>query len=151
MSNPTQRRKESAVVRRATLRKQRSVIERATAWIVLFLSVLGTIAAFAGGFTPLIAGIVARTPNWAAISGGIGLQVVLTFLEWYYFDSPFVSWPARAIDTVTTALGYGPLVLVPLVAVLAGRGVPSVVTVAWLLIGVVSFGVAYYPESRLVE
>jgi hypothetical protein len=149
----TRHRKESAIVSRTRLRKQRGNIERATAWIVLVLSVLGTIATFAGGWTPLVAGIIARTPQWYAIVGGIALQVVLTFLEWYYFDQPFIAWPARGFDTLMTALGYGPLVLVGLVTFLVARGVPfaQVGYVAWGIIGLVSLAIAWYPESRLVD
>lgn len=147
---PTNR-KESAIVRRATLRRQRGAIERTTAWIVLFVSVLGTIAALAGGWVPLIAGIIAFKPNWAAIGGGVGIQVLLTYLEWHYFDIPLVSWPARLVDTATTALGYGPLVIALLATLLASKGVPSPYNVAWAIIGVVSFLIAWYPESRLVD
>ena len=143
--------KASAVVSRERLRRQRGGIERASAWIVLFLSLLGTIAAFAGGWTPLIAGIVNRQLPVAAIVGGLALQAVLTFLEWYYFDSPLVSWPARLFDTIMTAIGYGPLVLMPLVTLLATRGVPQYPYVAWLIIGLVSLVIAWYPESRLVD
>jgi hypothetical protein len=150
-NSPTQRRKESAVIRRATLRKQRGAVERASAWFVLLLSVIGSVAALAGGFVPLIAGIIGRTPQWSAIIGGLGLQAILTFLEWYYFDSPLVSWPARLVDTVTTAIGYGPLFLAALVAFLVEQDVAQAGYVAWGIIGGISFLVAYFPESRLVD
>lgn len=138
-------------MRRATLRRQRGAIERWTAWIVLFVSVLGTIAALAGGWTPLIASIIALKPNWAAIGGGFGIQVLLTFLEWHYFDVPMVAWPARLADTAATALGYGPLVIVSLATFVAAKGVPSPLYAAWAVIGLVSFLIAWYPESRLVD
>lgn len=143
--------KNSAVVRRTTLRSQRGGIERSTAWIVLFVSFLGTVAALAGGWTPLIAGIVALKPNWAAIVGGFGAQAVLTALELYYYDTPLVSWGARGVDTALTALGYGPLVLAPLTAALIARQVPSPLYAAWGVIAVFSLLTAWYPESRLVE
>lgn len=143
--------KESAIVRRATLRRQRGAIERWTAWIVLFVSVMGTIAALAGGWAPLITGVVALRPNWAAIGGGFGIQVLLTFLEWHYFDVPMVAWPARIADTAATALGYGPLVIVALTVLLASKGAPSPYYAAWAIIGLVSLLIAWYPESRLVD
>lgn len=143
--------KDSAVVSRAQLRRQRGKVERATAWIVLFVSVLGTIAALAGGWTPLIAGIISLRPQWSAIIGGAAIQALLTFLEWYYFDQPLVSWPARAFDAITTALGYGPLVIVSLVTFLVARGAPQAPYLAWGIIGLVSLAVAWYPESRLVD
>ncbi len=145
------RRKASAVVSRERLRKQRGGIERATAWIVLFISVFGTIAALAGGWTPLISGIVTLKPQWAAIAGGLAIQVLLTFLEWYYFDQPMIAWPARLGDTIMTALGYGPLVFVALINLLASRNVPQFEYVAWGIIGLVSLLIAWYPESRLVD
>ena len=148
---PIRRGKASAIVSRERLRRQRGGVERATAWIVLLVSVFGSVAALAGGWQPLIAGIVTRHPQWYAIVGGIGLQVALTFLEWYYFDSPLVSWPARLLDTVLTALGYGPLVFVSLVAFLAARHVPQPVYVADGIILLFSLAVAWYPESRLVD
>src|SRR5205085_6420165 len=50
-SKPIQSRtKESAVVSRARLRKQRGAVERWTAWVVLFVSFLGTVVALAGGW-----------------------------------------------------------------------------------------------------
>lgn len=151
-STPLPSRKESAIIRRSTLRKQRGTVERATAWIVLVLSVFGTVATLAGGWTPLIASIVARTPLWSAIIGGFAVQGVLTFLEWYYFDKPLVSWPARVLDTLMTMIGYGPLVLVPLVAILAAKLAPAQATqAAWGIIGLVSLLIAWYPESRLVD
>jgi len=143
--------KESAIIRRATLRRQRGAIERSTAWFVLVLSVIGSIAALAGGFVPLIAGIMTRAPQWSAIIGGFMLQVLLTHLEWHYFDTPLVAWPARMVDTLTTAIGYGPLVIAALSAFLLARGVPLPLYAAWGIIGIVSFIAAYYPESRLVE
>lgn len=144
-------RKESAVIRRATLRRQRGTVERSTAWIVLFISVLGTVATLAGGWEPLVGGFLQRDPLWSAVVGGIAIQALLTFLEWYYFDQPMISWPARLGDTVLTALGYGPLVLIPLVSLLTARGVTGALYLAWLIIGVVSFLIAWYPESRLVD
>jgi hypothetical protein len=143
--------KESAIVRRATLRRQRGAIERATAWIVLFVSVLGTIAAMAGGWVPLIASIRALQPNWAAIAGGAAAQALLTYLEWHYFDVPTISWPARIADTAATALGYGPLVAAPLIGALAARDIPLPFLLAWCIILIVSLLIAWYPESRLVE
>jgi hypothetical protein len=148
---PVRSAKESAIVRRATLRKQRGKIERATAWVVLFVSVLGTIATLAGGWTPLITSIRALQPNWAAIVGGLAAQALLTHLEWHYFDVPLVSWPARLADTALTALGYGPLVVAALIGILAARGAPLPFQLAWCIIVLVSLLIAYYPESRLVE
>jgi len=144
-------RKESAVISRARLRQQRGAVERWTALVVLFASFLGTIVALAGGWPVFIASLRALTPNWAAILGGLAVQGLLTFLEWHYFDQPIIAWGARVFDTIATAVGYGPLVIVGLTALLDTRGVPSSLYVAWFIIGLASLATAWYPESRLVE
>lgn len=151
-SKPIQTRvKESAVISRARLRKQRGAIERWTAWVVLFVSFLGTVVVFAGGWGPFIASIVARQPSIAAIGGGIGAQALLTYLEWHYYDVRAISWTARIFDAATTALGYGPLCVAWLIAQLTARDIPQPFYVAWALLGLVSYATAWYPESRLVD
>lgn len=143
--------KESAIVSRTLLRKQRGAVERFTALGVLFVSFLGSIVALHGGFPPLIASIIALRPNWAALLGGILIQVLLTYLEWHYFDRPLIAWPARLVDAATTTLGYGPLIIVPLAAALTSRAIPQGDLAAWCIIGIVSVLVAWYPENRLVD
>ena len=151
--------KESAIVSRARLRRQRGAIERWTAFVVLLVSFLGSVAAFHGGWPPLIASIKALEPHWAALLGGVGIQALLTYLEWHYFDRPWIAWPARIGDALTTALGYGPLVVVGLSTALTPIFQPDAATptviegdiAAWCIIGIVSLLVAWYPESRLVE
>lgn len=143
--------KESAITSRAALRRQRGAIERYTAWLVLLVSFLGTIAAFSGGWVALIAACRALNPPWAAIVGGIAIQGLLTFLEWWYYDRPLISYPSRVADAVLTALGYGPLVLTWLGAALDARGISEPTIAAWSIIGVMSYALAWYPESRLVD
>lgn len=143
--------KDSAVVSRARLRKQRGAVERFTAWGVLFISFLGSIVALHGGWPAFLGSLAARQPNIAALLGGVLIQLVLTFLEWYYFDRPAIAWGARIADAATTALGYGPLVLAPMVFFLTSRGFETANTIAWAIIGLVSLGVAWYPENRLVD
>lgn len=160
-SKPMRDPKESAIVSRARLRKQRGSIERWTAWVVLLVSFLGSVAALHGGWPPLIASLTTLTPRWAPLLGGIAIQALLTYLEWHYFDVPLIAWGARLGDAATTALGYGPLVVVGLSTALTPFFVavpdPTVPTVpegdiaAWCIIGIVSLLVAWYPESRLVE
>lgn len=143
--------KPSAIVSRDRLRTQRGGIERTMAWLVLLLSFLGSIAALHGGFTPLIASIRAREPNVAALLGGILIQLIVTALEWYYFDRPLIAWSARVVDTATTAIGYGPLLLMPLATLLYTRGIDNPIPPAWGIIIVASLGIAWFPESRLVD
>jgi hypothetical protein len=138
--------KDSAIVNRAKLRRQRGAIERWSALVILFASFLGTIAAMSGGWPALIA-----APSLTPIIGGLIFQGVLTYLEWHYYDHKPISWAARVFDTGLTAWGYGPLVVLPLAAFLAARGVSSAEQGAWAIIVIVSFLTAWYPESRLVD
>lgn len=150
-SQPMREAKDSAVVSRARLRKQRGAIERFTAFLVLFLSFLGSVVTLHGGWVPLIESLAAARPVWWALLGGIGLQLLLTYLEWHYFDRVAIAWPARVADTALTALGYGPLVVGRLTAALATEALPDATIPAWIIIGIVSFLAAWYPESRLVD
>ena len=86
-----------------------------------------------------------------AIAGGLAIQGLLTFLQWHYFDRPLVARPSRIIDAVFTAFGYGPLVLSNLANYLASHAIPQPTYAAWFIIGVVSYALAWYPESRLVD
>ena len=138
--------KDSAVIDRATLRRQRGAIERYSAFVLLFVSFAGTIAALSGGWPALIA-----APRIAPIVGGIVAQAILTHLQWHYFDQPHISRPSRVADAVLTALGYGPLVQAGLMAWIASHSVPEPWYAAWAIIGGVSYLLAWYPESRLVD
>lgn len=143
--------KASAVVGRETLRKQRGGIERAAAWLVLLVSFAGSVATLHGGFAPMIESIATKQYNVGALLGGVLIQVVLTFLEWWYFDRPLIAGGARLVDAATTAIGFGPLFLAPLVSFLEARGIESPLLPAWGIIIAVSFAVAWFPESRLVD
>lgn len=147
----TRSHKPSAIVSRDRLTQQRGGIERTMAWLVLLLSFLGSIAALHGGFAPLVASIVARQPNIAALLGGVLIQLIVTFLEWYYFDRPLIAWSARIVDTATTAIGYGPLLYAPLLTLLYNRDIASPQPLAVAIIVGVSLGIAWFPESRLVD
>lgn len=151
LASKTARGKESAIISRARLRRQRGAVERNTAYVVLFVSFLGTVVAFAGGWPAFIASLQSLQPSVAAIAGGIGLQALLTYLQWHYFDKPPIAWAARGADTALTAIGYGPLFAPWLTMQLAARAVPESLYVAWAILGLVSLAVAWYPESRLVE
>lgn len=138
--------KESAIVSRSTLRRQRGAIERWTALVGLFISFAGTIAALAGGWPSLIG-----NPHVAPIVGGLLVQGLLTYLQWHYYDLRWISTPSRVIDAALTALGYGPLFHPWLMGQLAARDVFEPWYVAWAIVGLVSYGLAWYPESRLIE
>lgn len=141
------RSKQSAVVTRAQIERQRGAVERVLAFVVLLLSFLGTVVAFHGGWGPVLAFQI----SVAATGGGIALQIVLTWLQWSYRHVPLLRWSSIAVDTALTALGYGPLVVPWLGVQLAARGVGGSLYVAWAIVGLASFLPAWYPESRLVE
>lgn len=138
--------KDSAVVSRARLRRQRGAIERYSAIVLLFVSFAGTIAALSGGWAALFS-----DPHITPIVGGLVTQAVLTHLQWHYFDKPHISRPSRVADAVLTALGYGPLLHTGLMGILATRGIPEPWYAAWAIIGLASYLLAWYPESRLVD
>lgn len=150
-SKPMPTRKESAVISRERLRRQRGAIERYTAWVVLLVSFMGSVAALYGGWPALVADLVVLQPHAGPIAIGIGIQAGLTYLEWHYFDNAPIAWSARIGDAVTTALGYGPLVVAGLAAQLTSQALPDATYLAWGIIGLVSLLVAWYPESRLVD
>lgn len=143
--------KDSAIVTRDRLKKQRGLIERSMAWLVLLLSFLGTIAALHGGFPPLIATLRIGPLHMAALLGGVLFQLIITFLEWYYFDRPLIAWGARLVDTGITAVGYGPLLFAPLLVLLYNQGIAQPQPAALGIIIALSLGVAWFPESRLVD
>jgi hypothetical protein len=139
--------KSSAIVSRAQIAKARGPVERATAWIVLVVSFVGTIAALYGGWAP----ILALQFSASAVLGGLLLQGLLTWLQWAYHHSRVLCWGSRIVDAGLTAYGYGPLFIAALEDYLAARDVPLAFYAAWFLIGLVSLGLAWYPESRLVD
>jgi hypothetical protein len=145
-------------IRRADLERTRGPIERASAWLVLFGSLLGAVVTFHGGWAALFA-----QPSIGRIAAGVVLQLVLTWLQWSYYHNLVISWPARGVDALTTALAYGPIVHGDIAGwfvsggagtepVLAGLGPYSwAASSAWLVIYLASLVVAWYPESRLVD
>lgn len=143
------RRKASAIVSRATLDRQRGVFERMMAIGLLLLSFAGTAAALSGGWSVLLA-----DPQPGRIAAGIAAQLALTAAEWWYGNGRG-RWRYRValcLDTALTALGYGPLIVPPLAAYLAGRGLDSGANAAaWAIVALVSVALAWYPEKTLID
>jgi hypothetical protein len=107
------------------------------------------VAALSGGWTALRA-----DPQLAPIAGGLALQGALTAAEYWYGKgrSRPIYVTALLIDVALTTLGYGPLVVDWLTSYLAARGVGALAPVlAWGLIGVVSWLIAWYPEKTLID
>ncbi|GEM_PF-5467807 len=144
-------------ISRAALQRSRTNVEKIFAWGILALSWLGAIVTAHGGWNAML-----TTPSIGAICGGIAVQVVLTYLEWAYDDIWYIAWPARLIDALTTALGYG-FLFVGALALLFAPALPNtpwtlawwIVTtcglVAWGIIYLVSLVAAWYPEKTLVQ
>lgn len=148
--------KGSAIIKRGQLDRSRSKVERISAIVVLIVSFIGSVVAFHGGWGP----ILSLHLSVAAIIGGILAQILLSWAEWAYYHRRVISYGARIVDASLTAVGYGPLVIKSLAAVLAERGAsaePAVfgmsvaVLGAWVIVGLVSYGIAWYPESRLID
>ena len=147
------RSKPSAIFRRASLEHSRTGVERITAWIVLLVSVLGTVMALHGGWALLWA-----SPKPIAIVAGVLIQCGLTYVQWAYYHQRTLSWGSRLLDTGLTAIGFGPLLTAPLTQFFVSvgvtstlQGVPGAVVAAWGAIALASYGLAWYPESRLVD
>lgn len=150
-TSPARGEKASAVLTRTDLQQQRGGIERVLAWVVLLISFLGSIVALHGGWPPFLASLTRGPIVLAALLGGVLLQAVLTYLEWWYFDRPLIAWGARLADTALTAAGYGPLFVPPLAAWLVQQDVRWPEPAAWGILILISLGIAWFPESRLVD
>ena len=140
--------KQSAVVDRATLDRQRGAIERYSAFVVLFFSFAGTIAALSGGWSAL-----RDAPQLAPIVAGLALQACLTATQWWYGAGrgPWRYRLALCADSALTALGYGPLIVPWLSTYLAAKGAGQASEIAsWIIVGVASLLVACYRERKLI-
>jgi hypothetical protein len=152
------RQKQSALVSREALDRQRSTFERFSALAVLFLSFAGTIAAFSGGWSALVS-----APRLAPILVGLVTQALLTAGQWWYGArrGPWRYRAALLIDSALTTAGYGPLIVPWLGGYLARRIAPAgqvaegylvlAEPIAWGLLVVASALIAWYPEKTLID
>lgn len=142
--------KQSAIVSRKTLDRQRGTFERLSAAGLLFISFAGSIAAVSGGWNVLL-----THPQIGAIVSGILIQVALTAAEWWY-GAGRGRWRYRvalSVDTALTAVGYGPLLLPWMITYLAARGAGDALAsmIAWGIVGLASAALAWYPEYVLID
>lgn len=144
-----QTRKQSAILTRAQLDKQRGAFERFSALGLLFFSFAGTVAALSGGWTAL------RTdPRLAPIVGGIALQLALTAGEYWYGAGrgPWRYRVALCIDAAFTTVGYGPLFVPFLTTWLIGHSLGEMAApAAWLIVAIAAFVLAWWPEKTLID
>jgi len=143
------RRKQSAIVTRGALDRQRGTFERISAVGLLFISFAGSIAAVSGGW-----GLLLTHPQAGAIVSGVLIQVILTAAEWWY-GAGRGRWRYRTalcVDTALTAVGYGPLLIPWLGVYLAARGAGDAAPIiAWAIVGLASAALAWYPEYVLID
>jgi hypothetical protein len=141
--------KQSAIVTRATLDRQRGAFERFSALTLLLLSFAGTVAALSGGWAAL------RTnPQLAPIVGGIAAQLALTATEYWYGAGrgPLRYRLALCIDAVLTTIGYGPLFVPWLTTYLTARGTGELASVlSWGIVGALALALAWWPEKTLID
>lgn len=142
-----------AIVKRSQVRKARGGFERLTAIGVLLLSLLGSVLTWAGGFVKF----AANPLNPIAWGLGFLSQLLLTGVQWMYRAQGFAH-PAYlislGIDVVLTMLGFGPIAAPWLAARILEWGwlAPEGASIAaWLLVAIVAFAMAWYPEDRLVD
>lgn len=146
---PAKARKQSAIISRATLDKQRGAFERFSALGLLLLSFAGTIAALSGGWTAL-----RSEPRLAPIAGGFMLQLALTATEYWYGAGrgPWRYRLALCLDSALTAVGYGPLLVPGLSSYLSTRGTGELADVAaWFVVAVAAVVLAWWPERTLID
>lgn len=146
---PTNARKQSALLRRTHLVQVRHKVERVLAVLVWCLSTLGTIVALHGGWGPVLALQISA----GAIVGGFVIQGILTWIQWAYGDHKgnLLYLSSLGVDLAYTIRGYGPVIAPWLALWLASQGAPQPLLIGWLIVALVSFLMAWYPESRLVE
>lgn len=142
-------RKASAVFKRSDLVRNRGTVERWFAWVVLVFSLGGTIVVMHGGWEPVIGG------RWSipAILSGIAAQAVLTWMQWSYGQrrTSLLYLAPLIIDGALTVWGYGPAVVPQFSIWLAAHSVPQAIAFAWAAMVLVSFAMAWYPETRLID
>lgn len=141
--------RQSAILTRAMLDRQRGAFERFSALAVLFFSFVGTVAAFSGGWTALV-----DAPHIAPIVGGLAVQTVLTAAQWWYGAKrgPWRYRIALLIDTGLTTAGYGPLIVPWLGAYFTTRGAGELgEPIAWVVTALLAAGIAWYPEQTLID
>lgn len=155
---------EARGISRRSLRRSRTTVERALAWLVLLLGYAGSLIASQGGWSNVAA---LRWQLAPAVAVAI-LQGILTWLQWSYDDRPWVARPARAIDAGLTLAGWGPLliglataaaasffgILIGIAAMFGGALTFSPQTAligGWIVLSVAAIGAAWYPEHTLVN
>jgi hypothetical protein len=162
VENERTRRKDTAIVNGANLRRMRTPLERLIGLALLLGSVLGNILAFNGGrLWPL---------TLVALALGAGAQLVLTLLQWTY--KPYgrgivahiktLKWQyiaSVAAGTGLSIVGYATVLYEPAERVFtpmtrlqfAVAGISGPILATWLLITVVSLVIEVIPENILVD
>ena len=143
------RRKSSAILSRSRhLAPARLGFERLMAGGVLFLSVVGSVAAVHGGFLPMV-----TAPKIGLIAIAIAVQAVITGVEWLYSHQR-VGWPyliTFGVDVALTVLGYRDVAIPRFADIAAWGGLPEPILVGGIALVIASGFIAWYPESALIN
>jgi len=157
-SEPTtsSRRKDTAMLSGAAIDRGAVRWMQIGAWLILFGSFAGSVAAFNGGWAPVLAD---KWHFWRGIdplAAGVGvtLQVIITWTEWHNRHKKTGAWYLLAllIDVILTFVGYDSL-LSPFFAsgmIRLTHGSTAAI-VGSLLTLVLSVVVAIFPETVLVD
>lgn len=151
------RRKRTAIIDGTRLASARTPLEQGIAWALLALSFIGAVLAFNGNRPwPL---------SVAAVCLGIGLQLVVTALEWVYQPkrTGLTGWYLVPLlfGAGSTLIGLGQYILpylerslasvAALRAPLASSGIPAYTVTAWVVLLIVALIVEIAPEAILVD
>ncbi len=146
--------KPTAIVARATIERAATTAQRCGALGLLFMSVLGSVLAFNGGWKSVEWPAFWQGLNQLAAVLGIGVQSWLTLMQWHHrhHKRSFAYLSHLAIDACLTYVGYAAL-LVPLFANgLANAGVEvGVDAQSRVLVGIIAIAIAVIPETTLVD
>lgn len=134
-------------IRRQSLRQQRQWITWYLAWSLMLLGFVGTIVTANGGWGQLLSGRF----SWNMTILAFALQVILTYVQWAWYDIRPLAYFSRTIDALFTALGYGSVIYVYAIDYFNGYDLFFVSVIYWLITFVLSVFIAWYPEYRLVR
>lgn len=145
-------RKKSAVITQRQIDSSRPYFERYSSWALLALSFLGSVVAFHGGDWSAIRALQFRT---GAVTGGLVLQSLCTYVEWSYRHRRFhpLYLFVLALDAGPTAIGYYPIVRDSLryIAGVVGLQGSQATMFVYIAIGIAALLLAWVPESRLID
>lgn len=130
---------------------KRGGVEVTAAWFVLAVSFVASGAAlFPNQWGTLIDGTL--SVHWWRFFIGIGIQGLLTYVQWVYPDRPLWVYGSRAIDATLTAIGLQFAVIGWLPGMFPDTLSPMMAQAAtWAIWWIVCLLPAWFPEARLMK